>query len=446
MKRCLNILTIFFFLICFSGVAMALTLPNLPRDPDWLFNEEISKAIPGWDRGYVKCEAPKGGYNKIVDNQKIIDSWGYKAKPIEEIKDLLPEPIYNIISHPEVWGTFRINETLYEDAAPRGPMWEKWMKASKRNIKQVTLSKKGWLSNYENGVPFPVIDTKNDPQAGLKIIWNFHKRFQGDDRFVRMNFTTRNRRGSVKHHLLLNQRLRMNGRNHSEDPVYKPNPQNYDYLYAIQYLEPYQLRGTFPLFYRYNDPDKGDDMWIYIPSIRRVRRMSTAQHQDRIPGGMDWTWDNGEGFEGNVTHFNWSYIGRKVLLTPALAYSQPTWNQSKTGHLGGMDQYYQRRNCYIIKASYKTPINMTDLILYIDPELYCCCWSYDLDLKGRIWIVQGINNGRDKDWYYTMYNDWAFDVLVGHTTNALFAYSGNNEGFTPEYVTIQNYKRMYLAR
>jgi len=46
-------------------------------------------------------------------NQKIINSWGYKSKPIAEIKDLLPEMWYNMCSNTETWGDIRINETKY---------------------------------------------------------------------------------------------------------------------------------------------------------------------------------------------------------------------------------------------------------------------------------------------------------------------------------------------
>ncbi len=36
--------------------------------------------------------------------------------------------------------------------------------------------------------------------------------------------------------------------------------------------------------YRYLDPDKQDDSWLYLPSLRRVRRLSAAQRSDALFG------------------------------------------------------------------------------------------------------------------------------------------------------------------
>lgn len=437
-------LMVAFFLLCFQGAILA--QPKLPKDPNWLVDEEISRHVPGWNEGFIKCKPPYGGYNELTEHQEILNSWGYKARPIEEIKHLLPEPHYNVWSHPEIWGTFRINETAWEPIKPRGPMWERFMAQTKKNMGTCHLDKKGWLRNYRYGIPFPELK-EDDPQIALKLVWNYFKRYQDNDRYVTMDMTTRDQAGYERHNLMLNHRLQMNGRVRpdevTEEGLYKPNPKNLDFVYATPYVAPYNLRGTIPLYYRYNDPDKDDDMWIYIPSMRRVRRMSTAQHQDRLPGGLDWTWDNTEGFEGHVTRFDWTYLGRKELLIPVSGHSHCYYNPK--GALNANDQYYQRRNCYVIKATYKEPVNMMDLILYLDPLLYTCCYSFDTDLKGRTWIVQYISQGRDKHWFYTMYDDFAFDVLRRHATRAHFAYAGSAD-VRLEHLTMDSLKKIYLAR
>ena len=46
---------------------------------------------------------------------------------------------------------------------------------------EVSIGKDGALLGYVAGRPFPEeIDCKADPSAGLKIIWNFVKRWNGD--------------------------------------------------------------------------------------------------------------------------------------------------------------------------------------------------------------------------------------------------------------------------
>ena len=437
-----------FSLICFiffQNNLWATFSTGLEMHPDWYVDEDIGNVLPQWNKGVLKCEPPRGGYNEITENQKIINSWGYRARPLEEIKNLLPEPIYNIFNNPK-WGEVRINETAWEPIKPRGYHWEKFIKQSKKNTTEVYLDEKNWLRNYKYGIPFYELDEK-DPKIAVKLIWNYFKRFQDNDRVVPMNPVFIDRRQHVRHNTVINRRMLLHGRNrddiHTNNGTYSPNPQNLDFVFVTPYLHPYNLRGTIPLYYRYDDPDKPDDFWIYIPSIRRVRRMSTNQHQDRLPGGADWTWDTTEGFEGNLTRFNWTYLGREELLIPIIGHSHCYYSTS--GYLNGMDQYYQRRNCYVIKASYKKPINMTEMVLYLDPLLYSACYSTDRDLKGRDWIIQFISQGRDKNWFYTMYNDWAFDIVTTHISAVLFSHSGG-KGFVIDDFRMDRLKQEFLSR
>ncbi len=447
-KCLLYSLLIIFILICFKGPSWATykRIPGLEQDPNWLIDDEIQTVSGSFNRGLIKCRPPRGGYNILTEEQKILNSWGFKARPIEEIKDLTPEPHYNMYAHPEVWGSFRINETAWEPVKPRGAMWERYMAQSERNKKECYLDDKGWLRNYKYGLPFPALD-ENDPQIALKLIWNYYKRFQDNDRHVAMDMVVTTRNLHHRHIGMLNSRMYFSGRtrpdNKTEDGLYQPNPQNIDFIYATPCIAPYNLRGTVPLYYRYNDPERDDDMWVYIPSIRRIRRMSTAQHQDRGPGGIDWTYDNAEGFEGHVTRFDWTYLGRKDLLIPIIARAHTYFNPRS--FLNSCDQYYQRRNCYVIKCVYKNPINMTAMLLYIDPLLYGSCYSIDYDMKGREWIIQLITQGRDNTWFYAMYNDYAIDIVRKHATRAQFAYSGS-EDFKKEDLTMKELMKVYAAR
>jgi len=120
-ERCL-VSSILILLIVFIFYANLLAVPNLEKDPNWLVDEEISQICKGWNHGHIKCWPPRGGYNDITENQKILNSWGYKAGPLSEIKDLLPAPQYEMYCKPDQFGTFRINETAYDPVKPRGAL------------------------------------------------------------------------------------------------------------------------------------------------------------------------------------------------------------------------------------------------------------------------------------------------------------------------------------
>jgi hypothetical protein len=84
---------------------------------------------------------------------------------------------------------------------------------------------------------------------------------------------------TVERHFLLDhlRRLFWTARLYVDPKPEKPNPNGYRVqqgLYPI--LEPFDLKGVGALGNRYIDSAKQDDSWLYLPSLRRVRRLSTA--------------------------------------------------------------------------------------------------------------------------------------------------------------------------
>src|SRR5437867_4695781 len=55
-----------------------------------------------------------------------------------------------------------------------------FVEATERDSGQVKLGANGDLVNYVAGIPFPNFNP-NDPQAGIKLAWNFYWRWLGDD-------------------------------------------------------------------------------------------------------------------------------------------------------------------------------------------------------------------------------------------------------------------------
>src|SRR5262249_2125459 len=53
-----------------------------------------------------------------------------------------------------------------------------------------------------------------------------------------------------------------------------------------------------------------DDTWLYMPSRRRVRRLSTAQRSDAL-FGQDADIDSFYGYAGHIAWMNWRFLGEK---------------------------------------------------------------------------------------------------------------------------------------
>ena len=58
----------------------------------------------------------------------------------------------------------------------------------------------------------------------------------------------------------------------------------------VYFYEPADLRGMSILVWKPVDEQKADDNWIYLPALRRVRRIAAAQKMDAF-GGTDMTND-----------------------------------------------------------------------------------------------------------------------------------------------------------
>jgi hypothetical protein len=198
---------------------------------------------------------------------------------------------------------------------PKRVEWPKaYKEATEKYAQQVKLSADGLkVENYVAGQPFPQLDPK-DPQYAVKVMWNYEYGFPNgiDDTDLR-NFDADT--GSipqagpmtVERHFLLDhfRRLFWTGRLYVDPKPEKPNPNGYraqQGLYPI--LEPFDLKGVGALGNRYIDPAKQDDSWLYLPSLRRVRRLSTAQRSDAL-FGQDTDVDSYYGYAGQVGWMDW---------------------------------------------------------------------------------------------------------------------------------------------
>ena len=78
-------------------------------------------------------------------------------------------------------------------------------------------------------------------------------------------------------------------------------------------LEPFDLKGVGLTGIRYLDPDRQDDTWLYLPTLRRVRRLSSAQRSDAL-FGQDTDVDSYGGYAGQIPWFTWKFLGDKKIL------------------------------------------------------------------------------------------------------------------------------------
>ena len=400
--------------------------------------------IPGagwhypWKDKYQKWAPPKAGVDERMFDQPIEESYGYDAKDVEAIKEYLPEPLYIIMNNTETWGNRRINITPVVENDSE--LFQKYLKETKKYKGQATVDDKGWLQNYTSGIPFP------EPKTGRELLWNFKWRFSPDDRLLCVVNWIVNRRGQTRYQTSDGNLMFFLGRLANDpQPIYKPNPDNLYRVDVYANAHPYEMQGTLSVIKQFNNPDKEDALWMYLPALRRVRHLSTGQRTDRLPGGQDLFWDNLDCFNGNPTDWKAKKLESKRVLAGHNCKPQNEWVKGE--HLSGVDQYYQYRDCYVIELTPNDPnYPYQRVLLYLDPDTYIPYYSVWWDQEGKLAQFDWFMYYMTKDGIYVAQVMNHIDMQRIHSTGYAATGPSYNNGFTPDYFSLQNLKHEYPSR
>jgi hypothetical protein len=322
---------------------------------------------------------------------------------------------------------FLVRQGMTMNIIPTGQLdWPNPYKAAtEKYSQQVRLSPGGELGNYVAGLPFPLLDP-NDPQVGLKIMWNFSYRpLYTDDIDIREAevesrtadpaFSDSIERFTAGHAALYS------NINRTEVP---PTPIDPDliasgirYRFAVYpLLEPSELRGAGFLRYRHLDPAMEDNAWIYNSFARKVRRVAANTLSDTIEnGGMDSSGgpsvtyantldpDTYFGFAAKIEDFDYKLLGVKRMLACVEAANSPERACPTDGGRTVCPENWEMRYLYAIEATarktsrFGSPSSIPRRILYIDSEGWYVTASDLYDRDGQLWkTIATFNAYRDR--------------------------------------------------
>jgi hypothetical protein len=160
---------------------------------------------------------------------------------------------------------------------------------------------------------------------------------------------------------------------------------------------PFDARGIMLLSYRYKSSDgprseaKNDDTWVYVPTLRRVRRISTAQRTDSI-SGTDFTFDDLFSFNGIVPQYEWQCLGEMQIVGPmntkVKAYPYDARHNFGPYGLSFADDRWELRDAVLVRMIPKNrdhPYHHKDI--YFDKETMTAMYSFAYDRKEELWKV-----------------------------------------------------------
>ncbi|HUI26285.1 MAG TPA: DUF1329 domain-containing protein, partial [Candidatus Kryptonia bacterium] len=234
----------------------------------------------------------------------------------------------------------------------------------------------------------------NDPQIALKVMWNYdHKPYINDDQDIR-NFDAdtgalRDDSMDIERHFILDhlRQLFYVGRLYVEPKPELPNPDGVRGKSSMHpILEPFDLKYVGLTVIRYLDPDRADNTWLYLPTLRRVRRLSTAQRSDAL-FGQDTDVDSYGGYAGQIGWFNWKYLGERQMLASFHSEHFPVQFCPGAGEFIFCDKWEMRKMYVVEGVPLQAQYAYGKRVLFIDQETYLIAYSDIYDRGGRLWKV-----------------------------------------------------------
>lgn len=383
MKRMKKIYDVFLGI----GVAVVLLIINIPCYSSAAVTEEQLKNWPS------PCYQGKE-LKKVKEWEKTWAGKKINQNNIDQVKEFLSEQFYNVFKNPKEWGADELYFTIvpYKQILPTPGQ----IAATKKYAPVAKLDPKprnaywvggvgpneflvGWDKGETAGFPFPF------PKSGVEIAWNLESVTRGDTKSgkrdgVAINPKTRVARRSVQTFIL----EYFTGR--VDVPPVPKKFKNHRRIRKASYMfmeEPLEVNGLRYIELRYLNIEKPEDVWLWFPGFRRIRRYGVSWKADTMDGS-DMCPDDEFGWNGHVNVKNWKIIGRKEMLlgrhVDAGKYT------AKKGQAVWSGQRLERVNAYVLEAKPKDPNAIySKEVLYMDPEMWRCLQKITWDRQGKAW-------------------------------------------------------------
>ena len=271
---------------------------------------------------------------------------------------------------PGLFEEFDFPEVTVEIQAPGDyPPHPSYTAATARFQGQARIGADGRLENYTAGQPFAAaqIAAAEPTLAGYMLAWNQIHRWQyfgyKVDELTMTYLNTNGTRapldakaklmggGSLErmlhqtyHRVYLNKLAMLDSTDYR---IEVPDSDTRFFKDYIEFVEPFNIKGTKFVVERMLDPTQDDQVNTYLPTERRVRRVSAQERADSFMGSTA-TLDDFEGFSGRVLDYKWTYLGQKKILYIADSKQQV---QPMIGPYSRFpDDRWQVRNCYVVEV------------------------------------------------------------------------------------------------
>jgi hypothetical protein len=318
-----------------------------------------------------------------------------------------------------------------------------YLEASKKNMETCKLNADGLLEGY-NGQGCPFLEPK-EPNIGTKIMWNqFYKNFP-DDWIIPISYITVTKRkgGRVTISDTTYEQILMSNRTQLEPiPEMTNNPNQLYYANKGNSLTP-PNKDMASLVWRYKDPMKYDDMWMYVPTLRRTIRLISSERSNPIRG-TPYTYDDIFGFDGKIPFFTYEMMGEQTILVLMSQKANPETMDRKNYPFHPVlnhNEEFETVDTYVIDIKAKDPrYPYSRKTVWVDKNKFSVLYFQAYDKNGKFW--KGFWNGAQVRPLKTTYGEEPYriqsasgitDFKTGYWIETITGGLSMNHGVEPEY-------------
>jgi len=246
----------------------------------------------------------------------------------------------------------------------------------------------------------------SEEPSGLEIMQMVDARDDGNDLIQNMKQRLIDRRGNVREREMIS--LRKDYGKDSKSITY--------------FLAPSNIRDTALLTWDYDGIAKDDDQWLYLPALKKVRRISSSDRGDYFMG-TDFTFEDIKQTP-ELEDYNWTLIGSESLEAHDVwvVEGEPRTDDLKK-NLG-----YSNTRYYIRK----------DIKLYIRVDFW--------DRKGQELKQLVSEEVKQIDGVWTAMSGTMTNKQTGHRTELSFSEHKYNTGLSDRMFSERMLKRGYRAK
>ncbi|MCG2634160.1 MAG: DUF1329 domain-containing protein [Gammaproteobacteria bacterium] len=255
------------------------------------------------------------------------------------------------------------------------------------------------VTDWVAGLPFPpaVIDAQTDPKAAGDMIvynWFLSPAVIGDD--VKVGGAGFNffdfQNGYERNQGARNDQIRMIGRASSAEHTIDPEVVKRQFIVVTH---PYDVAGAGSFSIKYRD-ERVDDVWAYVKSVRRLRRLSGNNWMDPL-AGSDLLNDDNYLLDGHPLWYkSWELKGKTTILAMAHGtddYAARTalsieerMNLEKTPYGMPIGLNWEPREAYIVEGIMPDEHPYSRKVLWAEAEVPAVFLMGEMyDRKGQFW-------------------------------------------------------------